>query len=281
MKKHLTCLLIALLISCLGTARGATEVITLNHRLAEELLPIAETVLGQQGRATPYGNQLIVNAPTAVIDELRHTLAQLDRPARQLLISVDTLENRSRQEQGYRVDGSISVGGVDIEANRGEIQGRDKVRIINSQTHQDDSGIQQVQTTEGYPALIQMGQQVPLRSQGVDAHGRPYHSTHYRTVSQGFYATATLVGDRVQIELSSQRDRLNQKYTQQSGRSNRNNPVIEVQSTETRISGRLGEWIAVGAIDQHNNAQRTGFLDQYQTQGNEQLSLRIKVEIID
>lgn len=208
MSPRITLLAVALSI-CLPL-QAATEVIQLNNRMGEEVLPVAESVLGGQGRVTAYGNQLIVNAPDALIRELRQVVDQLDVAPKRLLISVDTQDSANSTAGGYRVDGSARAGDVEFETGRGEIGGRDQVRIIRRSTNSRDGGIQQIQASEGYPALIQVGQSVPLTTQGSDGYGQIYQQTQYRDVLRGFYATATVHGDRVQISISSSRDRLAQ-----------------------------------------------------------------------
>ncbi len=269
MSPRITLLAVALSI-CLPL-QAATEVIQLNNRMGEEVLPVAESVLGGQGRVTAYGNQLIVNAPDALIRELRQVVDQLDVAPKRLLISVDTQDSASSTTGGYRVDGSVRAGDVEFETGRGEIGGRDQVRIIRRSTNSRDGGIQQIQASEGYPALIQVGQSVPLTTQGSDGYGQIYQQTQYRDVLRGFYATATVHGDRVQISISSSRDRLAQ------GRSG----VVEVQNADTRVSGRVGEWITVGGIDESASSDQRGTLRRYSTQGSQNLSMRLKVDVLD
>ncbi|MCQ4303639.1 secretin [Stutzerimonas frequens] len=265
---------IALLAVALSTClplQAATEVIQLNNRMAEDVLPVAESVLGGQGRVTAYGNQLIVNAPDSLIRELRQVVDQLDVAPKRLLISVDTQDSASSSTGGYRVDGSARAGDVEFETGRGEIGGRDQVRIIRRSTNSRDGGVQQIQASEGYPALIQVGQSVPLTTQGTDGYGQIYQQTQYRDVLRGFYATATVHGDRVQISISSSRDRLAQ------GRSG----VVEVQNADTRVSGRVGEWITVGGVDESASSDQRGTLRRYSTQGSQNLSMRLKVDVLD
>ena len=263
--------LLAVALSICLPLQAATEVIQLNNRMAEDVLPVAESVLGGQGRVTAYGNQLIVNAPDSLIRELRQVVDQLDVAPKRLLISVDTQDSASSTTGGYRVDGSVRAGDVEFETGRGEIGGRDQVRIIRRSTNSRDGGIQQIQASEGYPALIQVGQSVPLTTQGTDGYGQIYQQTQYRDVLRGFYATATVHGDRVQISISSSRDRLAQ------GRSG----VVEVQNADTRVSGRVGEWITVGGIDESESSDQRGTLRRYSTQGSQNLSMRLKVDVLD
>ena len=51
--------------------QAASEVIELNYRMAQDVLPVVQSVLGDSGRATAYGNQLIINASHDKIAEVR------------------------------------------------------------------------------------------------------------------------------------------------------------------------------------------------------------------
>lgn len=267
----LRALLAAALFSCSLALSAATEVIPLNYRSAEDVLGVVQSVLGSEGRVSAYGNQLIVNAAPAKIEEVRTLLLQLDTQPRRLLISVDSSESSFQTDHGYRADGSISAGDAQVQIGRGEVQGRDQVRIIRRSTDSRGGGTQQVQANEGYPALIQVGQSVPLTTQGLDPYGQPYSTTQYRNVTRGFYVTASLSGEMVHINISSNRDRLSQS---QPG-------AIDVQNTDTRVSGRIGEWISLGGVSEQSQGDQRDFLQRRSTQGREDMSLRVKVEVLD
>lgn len=260
---------LSLLISM--SIHAATEVIPLNFRMAEDVLPIAQSVVGDQGKVNAYSNQLIVNAPAAVISELREVLSQLDNEPRRLLISVDTQNSAIGSDGGYRVDGSTKIGDVEVRTGRGEKEGRDQVRIIRHSTTSQGNGVQQVQATEGYPALIQVGQSVPITTSGADGYGQIYQQTQYRNVTRGFYATATVHGDRVQVTISSHQDRMSPT---QPG-------AINIQETDTRVSGQLGEWISLAGIDESASSHQSGTLRRYSTLGQQDLSLRLKVDMLE
>ncbi|MBU1333049.1 MAG: secretin [Gammaproteobacteria bacterium] len=265
-------LLLASTLLALSTwSQAATEVMPLNYRTADELLPVVQSVLGNEGKVTPYGNQLIVNASSAKLEEVRTLLGQLDTQPRRLLISVDSSDNSSQQDRGYRADGSISAGNGQIQIGQGEQAGRDQVRIISRSTNSRSGGTQQVQTSEGYPALIQVGQSVPLTQRSTGPYGQVYSETQYRDVTRGFYVTASLTGDIAHITISSNRDRLS---TTQPG-------AIDVQSTDTRVSGRIGEWISIGGISEQSQANQNGIAVRRSTQGRDDMNLRVKVEVME
>ena len=68
--------------------------------------------------------------------------------------------------------------------------------------------MQQIQASEGQPALIQIGQSIPITSTSTDGYGRIQSDTEYRNVTQGFYVTPSLSGDTVRLQISTNNDRM-------------------------------------------------------------------------
>lgn len=258
------------LFSTLSWAAPRTEIIQLNYNTAEDLLPTVQSILGSEGRVSAYGNQLIINAEHQKIREVQDVLRQLDKSPQRLLITVDTSSDSQLNERGYRVDGELSAGGVSVISGDGEIDGKDQVRIIRRTTDTRGGGQQQVQATEGYPAFIQVGQSVPLTTNTVTPYGG-WSNTQYRDVTRGYYVTVTLSGNIAHITLSSRNDRLSQS---QPG-------VIDTQSTDTRLTTRLGEWVTFGGISESSSGNDSDFLRNKTTQGREDVTLRLKVETMN
>ncbi|NWC09395.1 secretin [Pseudomonas agarici] len=248
-------LLTSLLLACTFSAQAATEIIPLNYRTSGDLLPVVQNFLGQNGKASAYQNQLIVDAEPSKINELRDFLHQLDKPARRLLISVDTSESNDQGTQGY------------------SINGQGQTRIISRGTDSREGGIQQVQASEGAPALIQVGQSVPLTTSTgqLDAYGRPQTQTQYRNVTQGFYVTASVTGNIVHLAISTNRDRMSQERQD----------VVNVQSTDTIISGPLGQWMTLAGVNGQTQADRQALTRNYSTSSRNDMTLRVKVEMLD
>lgn len=263
-------LLLALLLVCTVQAAPRTEILPLHYRTADELLPTVQTVLGGEGRVSAYGNQLIVNAEPEKIAELQNLLQQLDTRPRRLLISVDSQQARDSSQRGYRVDGSIDAGNVEIVGGRGERHGQDQLRIIRRSSQGSDASLQQVQATEGYPAQIMIGQSVPVRTLVRDAYGYPREVTEYRDASRGFQVVASVQGDQVQLSIYSQQDRL-------AGPGG----TIATQRTDTRVSGRLGEWIDLGGISESGRDSRSTLLSRQAGASSQTQALRLKVELLE
>ncbi|OZY38516.1 secretin [Pseudomonas lundensis] len=226
------------------SALADTQVITLQNRTSADLLPVAQNFIGKDGNVTVYGNQLIVEAPAQKIQGLEDLLSQLDTPARRLLITVDTSDSNL----------------PDSNSN---------TRVYN--TANRDGGVQQIQATEGVPALIQTGQSIPQTSTQTDAYGRLSAQTAYRNVTKGFYITASVTGETVHLAISTNRDRMSQEQPD----------VVNVQSTDTQVSGPLGQWITVAGISGQNLAGQQGQTLTYSTQSRDDMTLRVKVDALD
>ena len=239
-------LLATLLLSFSLSALAATEVLPLNHRTSAELLPAAQAFIGKDGSISTFENKLIINAEPGKIDELRTLLQQLDTAPKRLLISVDNTDSN-------------------VQDNRGN------ARVIRYGTANREGGLQQVQASEGTPALIQVGQSIPITSTQTDSYGRVQSNTEYRNVTQGFYVTASVTGETVHLAISTNRDRMSQERPD----------VVNVQSTDTTVSGRLGEWIPLAGINRETQADKSSTTRSYSTQGRDDLTLRVKVDTLN
>ena len=93
-----------------ASAAPRTEVIPLNYRTADDVMAVAQSVIGSEGKVTAYGNQLIVNAEPAKIRELQSVLQQIDSRPHRLLITVDTSENLQQDSRGYSVEYFVEGG---------------------------------------------------------------------------------------------------------------------------------------------------------------------------
>ncbi|MBK5344803.1 MULTISPECIES: secretin N-terminal domain-containing protein [Pseudomonas] len=240
-------LLTTLLLGCSLSVMAATEIVPLKYRTSADMLPMAQDFIGKDGQVSAYGNQLIIKAEPDKIQEVKALITQLDTAPKRLLITVDTNENNQQ--------------------NTGDQQ----TRIINYSTASRDGGIQQIQASEGAPALIQVGQSVPITSSQSNSYGDYSSQTQYRNVTQGFYVTASVTGDIVHLAISTNRDRMSQERPD----------VVNVQSTDTTVSGRLGEWITLAGVNRETQADKQGATRSYSTQGRDDMTLRVKVDSLD
>ncbi|MBI5919138.1 MAG: secretin [Nitrosomonadales bacterium] len=262
------------------------EVVTLQYRSAEEILPVVRTMLDRDGAASGMNNQLILRTSPANLAEIRVLLQSMDTPPRRLRITVlqdvdSTTLNRLRE-----ISGSVAVGRnarIGIAAGAagglqvGVGQGANQVqaRMVDGESAGVDHKSQQVQVLEGARALVRVGQDVPtVQRQIIQSpwQMQVIESTQYRDVGSGFYVVPRLNGERVTLEVISQNDSLVQP---QSG-----NVVTQIQQVKTEVSGRLGEWLVLGELGRQSSEDSHTWSGRNGVQVRERRSVLLKVDEI-
>jgi len=262
------------------------EVIPLHYRMAEEIIPIIQPLLAREGSVSGFQGQLIVRTTPANLEEIKRILASLDTAPRQLVITVrqETDVDRSRSSAG--VSGSVGGdhGRVTIPGSGGTRGGnvvlRDgddplRVNVLEGTSSERDRSEQTVRVMEGREAFVRIGQSVPVRERQVQrtvVGGRVVEQVvegaQYRDVASGFYVLPRVSGDRVTLDVSSQRESL----------SRRSAGNVNVQSLVTTVSGRLGEWMEIGGVGQDASGRQVVLLGRSATASRDSRRVLIKVE---
>jgi len=252
------------------------ETIQLNHRMAEDLLPILQPLVPAGSVITGTGDVLLVRTDEATLRQLREVIASLDRAPRQLLITVGQVTNT--RDGGTSVRGSGTIGSGDVQVGVNQLPRPDaggQVVVRSGATSGDLSNVASVRALEGYETYIAIGQSHPFTSTTVTGGGfyPPVVSqtTGYRDVQSGFYATPRVNGDRVTLEISPQQQRLisGNRGAQAS---------VATGSATTTVSGRLGEWIEIGGVAETSTGSNTGLVTWGARSGSTQYAARVKVE---
>ncbi len=252
------------------------EVIELQSRTLEEVIPVIRPLLGANDSVTGMGNHLVLKAPPGTILQIRQLLVQLDRPPQRLLITVGNQGDVARSSRGYDSSADIQVGDGQISINspgRPVDETRARIRLHDRTAQRSSTASYQVQTLEGRPAYISSGMRVPVS--GVERYfhnGVPYErrTTQLQDVSGGFYVVPRLQGDSVMLEILQHDDRL--------GRAR---GVVNTQSTGTVVRGRLGEWLQLGGIDTRADDSQGGLGRSVSAQGSEIRQISVKVDCLD
>lgn len=274
--------LMLLLIS--ASACAELEVFVLQHRSAEELLPIVRPLLDKEDVASGMNNRLIVRASPRRIAEVRKLLESLDTAPRRLKITVmqdvdaDTIAQLTEvsgsvgvgRDARVTVPGSGNTGGLTVEAGRG--QDRLRAKVYSTRSLETDRKTQQLQVMEGNRALVSSGLSVPVPVRQVIQ--RPWgtevvETTEYRQVESGFYVLPRVSGDRVTLEISTQNDSLAPSGTY---------PTTRAQQTSSTVSGRLGEWMVLGEIGRSGTGDDDTISTRSAARSQEQRNVLIKVE---
>jgi hypothetical protein len=208
-------------------AQQALEVIPLQHRTADQVLPSLRPLLEPGATLTGHNNQLIVRASAANIAELRSVLDVIDRPARRLQISV-RFDNAAHQtRQGVEWDGRAGGDGARLEM-RAQDASRDARQRLD----------QRLQVLEGGRAFISTGQSRTLPQRQIiqtPAGVVSQQTMVVQEISTGFEVVPRVAGSMVTLDIAPQREVPGPAGTVQS------------QRLATLVSARLGEWVDIGS----------------------------------
>lgn len=245
------------------------EVIQLQHRSAEDLLPLLQPLLNPGGALTGQGEHLFMRANAQSAANIRQALLELDRTPRQLLISV---------RQGNTWSGSEQPMGGELRLQTGESISRPgggsaQLHLQTEATQGNDrtDNVTQVRVLEGNGARIMAGQSVPVVSAFVSQNGGVpviQSSTRYRHIQSGFSVTPRLTAEGVILEISQQA---------QTSRSSVLG-TIDTQQISTTIAGRLGEWIPLGGVEEGSSSRSTGIGTPHLETQHDSSTLWVRVE---
>ena len=164
--------------------------------------------------------------------------------------------------------GGIVISGGDSNGNR--IQ----YNAMDSQTSNNNNNTSRVQILERKPAFIQIGQSVPIPSQNtvITRNGVVIENNtmEFRDATSGFYVLPRISGDIVTFMVAPQMSSVN------PGRI----PTFEVQNVQTTVSGRLGEWIQIGGLNQSEQGSNRSITGSSNRLASEQRTVLLKVEEI-
>lgn len=274
-------------IACLALpawAEGDLEVISLKYRTVDEVMPSLRPLLEPGGVLTGMHGQLILRATPSNRAQVKEALAALDVPLRQLRITVRQGLETSVGKRGAGLYGRVGAGNVSltvppsgsggarVEADTGTV--RIGARLDDRDMNQFSRITQEVRVMEGGQAFIRAGTSLPLIQRDIiwGPYGRTVReSTVYREVDSGFYVRPQIAGERVSLEI----------HPVQQTLSASNPYEIVGQELRTSLSGRLGEWIALGS------GQETGGQEDSRLTGKDKTSQHtsglvwIKVDVID
>ncbi len=268
----------------LQAQQSVLEVIDLKYRSAEQIVPMLKPLLVPGGTISALQNRLIVRTTPQNMVELKKVLDAVDTMPKRLMISVRQEAVGNGLDTGSEISGSIGAGGAraTVPGSRNQqggtvvIRKGDSVaraRAFSSQSAAADRGVQTVQVLEGNEATIRIGQSVPIRSQNViqTPQGTQIsQSVEYRDADTGLRVRPRVNGDRVTVEINSRRDTL----------ADPNSQTFDVQRVDTVVSGRLGEWMEIGGVDQNRVQTDGGTISRRTGSVSDDRKVFLKVELM-
>ncbi len=272
-------LLILSLVVCMPLyAEMVIETIQLHQRSADDLIPVLQPMIAKGGSITGTGYKLFVKSTPANIEQLRQMIAELDLAPKQLLISVsldrEVMQKNTQGSARITVQGppTLYVGDKSQIEHHDQANGHIKydVRMFERAQTQRTPQVQQVRVTEGLWATIKTGQAVPITTRTRNADGTVTDTYTYTAVASGFQVLPRVNGDNVTLTIRPQ------MQSPQAGSGGAYNTT----EVDTTISGKLGQWIALGSVDSSRQYNGAGISYRTQQRNDENNQIYVKVEHI-
>ena len=193
-----------------ASGQTVTEVIPLQHRSSEEIIPILQPFLDKQGVISGLQGQLIVRTTVINLEEIKRLLTEIYAAPRLLIVTVKQDVDRATEEHlRGNLEGASGAGGR-IGDDSGRVAGggqkqssRQSARTISSRSLESDRNTQRVQVLEGNRAFIWSGQSLPLPTRGLiyspQGNMRVVENTQMRDAVTGFSVLPRVYGKQVML----------------------------------------------------------------------------------
>lgn len=226
------------------------EIISLQHRPANEIIPVLKPLLIKDGSISGENFTIFIQTSDDNLQQLKSLLPVLDIQYRLLRISMMQETPQMMKRYGYLVD----------DKNK-----KSNTMIYSTQRKQNNPNQQIIQVTEGQWATLQTGTSIPSLSRTTNHDGTVTESIQYSTVLTRLKIHPVIKGKKLNIEIQSQ--------------TGNNNNIQDMPVIKSRVSGELGEWIALGGIvsKQTKTASRYSFTTQRSSNTAQQLFIKIEL----
>jgi len=262
------------------------QTIQLKHRPADEIMPVIKPLLGADDSLTGQGYQLFIRTSEKNFEQVRQMVSKLDTAAKMLLVSVFQGNDRELRALGVSgnfqyqdSDAKVGLGSSDKSGQRGaDVKYSTRNASAGAHTFStrgrlSDNPIHQLRISEGSEGYIETGESIPYFSGSYwrgGRHGLVGGGVDYKDINTGFYVLPRIHGEQVTMDVSPYK----QSQSRQRGGD------IETQSASTRITGQLGEWLAIGGITGQTRRYNTSVGSYGSTQSRDNASIWIKADLV-
>lgn len=158
----------------LGASNAAAETTSRSyrpqHRAAETLVPLARSVLANEGAAAvdPATNTIVLSGEAEWVDRAHAALAAQDRALRTVVVHTETLRIKDLASAGYEIDWTPGAGLM--RQGRVRVRGGPYSPADGSRTYRsrlDEELTATLRILEGETGKIRVGRGVPVRSRGL------------------------------------------------------------------------------------------------------------------
>jgi len=255
-------------------ARTEFKMITLQHRFAQELVPIVAPMVGEDGNASAIDNHLVIRASPERMQAIEELVAKLDTARRNMRITVSHEDMQSGNQQNIGASGNVRIGQGQVILQRrmpGDLPPENNLNIDLDQREYSRSqqGSEFVNVAEGERAFIRVGQRVPYTQQWLvltQSYAQRIRNTQFQDITTGFAVRPRALGDQVEVEITPR--------IAQAGAGG----VIDFEELSTIVMVRPGEWLDIGGTMQSRDDVSRAILNSQSASGSGYSRLMIRVD---
>ncbi len=240
-------ILISLLLFLSLSSWADFKVMQLNHRQAQDIIPLLQPHLSSNAQLTGNAYQLIISASKDDIAKVESLIQSLDTALKQFQIEIRHGELSSiRSERGNTEVHLNSDSQSSVRITRYSTRGRSSENISQS-----------IKALEGYPTYLNTGEMIPNFS---------FHGPQNYSVITGFYVEIKhMNANQVTLFISQQKQSLQIRRG------------VKHQGLETRLNVPLNEWFTLGSQRQsQHDRETTGYTTQQSTDNHQSIQIRIQ-----
>lgn len=270
------------------------DIINLQNRSAEEVVPLLEPFLIPEASITARDYKLIIKSTPENLVEIRELITELDTQLRQLVITVSVGRHEEQQTNDIQagLKAEINDAETTLQAGTGDIapiedtttmgsivrveKETDKAKMSaqlksrKTTTRRDKPAYQTIRSSEGQWATIRTGQAIPVVVRTQNPDGTVTQTTKYRGATSGFSVLPRLrPNNRVVLYIRPSRT----TPSHSGGR-------FDIQSMQSTVEGKLGEWITLGSMSQLSSSQGSSVSRATRSHSEQQDNVFVKIETV-
>lgn len=256
-----------------NTCLAETAVISVNFRDASEVLPMVETLLSPQGRASAdvRTNSIVVSDDSVSVKKIRDFLAHIDKPVEQVTIRFRFQQAGGSRNRDISASGKVSGDNWSVSVGRGSKKEGVHVRAQDRRGSVAQSSESFVRVLSGDVAYIRVGTEIPYTERWGYLCGRYARSrkrVDFQTMETGMEVRPAVTKERVHIEITP---RVSYREPGEKG-------VIRLSEASTRVCVSKGQWITIRGHGKRSNEVIREILSRRSAEDQTTMSLSLMVE---
>jgi len=255
-----------------GLSLAEVAVIKVNYREAADLLPLVQSLLSSEGKASldERTNSIIVVDTRESVAKIQSFVATMDKPAEQVRVRFRFKETSRSTDRDISTSGrvsgehgSVAIGGAEAEGVH--------VRAQDSRTQHRGQTESFISVMSGSTAYLWVGRDIPFTQRWVyltHTYAHEVETVQFQRVETGFEVKPVVAGDRVHIEI----------VPRISSLEDRERGVVRLTEASTKVTVLKGQWVTIGGTSEQTNEAIRAILSTGSSSSNSTLSLSLMVE---